>query len=47
MTATGSPAITPPSNGPITDAQVRSYVLSHRVPHALSLPRPPRPRAPG
>jgi len=35
MIATGSPAITPPSNGPITDAQVRSYVLSHRVRHAL------------
>ena len=36
MAATGSPAITPPGNGPITDAQVRSYVLSHRVRHALS-----------
>jgi hypothetical protein len=35
LTATGERAITPP-NGLITDAQVRSYVLSHPVPRALS-----------
>ena len=32
--ATGGAAIAP-SNGPITDAQVRSYVVSHRVPAAV------------
>jgi hypothetical protein len=29
---TGAAAIVPPPDSPITDAQVRAYVLSHRVP---------------
>jgi hypothetical protein len=32
--ATGSPAITPVANAQITEAQVRTYVLSHRLPRA-------------
>jgi hypothetical protein len=35
ITATGEPAITPPADGQITDAQVRRYVQSHRLPQAL------------
>jgi hypothetical protein len=31
----GRPAISPPPNAQITETQVRSYVLSHRVPRAL------------
>lgn len=31
----GRPAISPSPNAQITEAQVRSYVLSHRVPRAL------------
>ena len=31
----GHPAITPQGGQPITEAQVRSYVLSHRVPGTL------------
>ena len=35
LPASGRAAIpAPPANAQITDAQVRSYVLSHRVPHA-------------
>lgn len=33
--ATGETAIVPPASGRITTAQVRSYVLSHRIPRAL------------
>jgi hypothetical protein len=33
--STGGAAIAPAANGPITDAQVRSYVVSHRVPAAV------------
>jgi hypothetical protein len=36
MTASGSTAVPPAEHGAITEAQVRSYVLTHRVPHALS-----------
>jgi hypothetical protein len=35
LPAVGRPAITPFANATITAAQVRSYVLSHRVPFAL------------
>lgn len=35
LPASGRAAITPAANAQITDAQVRSYVLSHRVPRAL------------
>lgn len=35
LPASGGAAITPLANSQITDAQVRSYVLSHRVPRAL------------
>jgi hypothetical protein len=33
--ASGGAAISPPANGQITDEQVRSYVLAHRVPPAV------------
>jgi hypothetical protein len=32
--ASGQPAISPPENAQISDAQVRSFVLSHHVPRA-------------
>ena len=32
--ASGQPAISPPSNAQISDAQVRSFVMSHHVPRA-------------
>jgi hypothetical protein len=35
LPASGGAAIAPAANGQITDAQVRSYVLSHRVPPAV------------
>jgi len=35
LTASGERAIIPPPGGQITDAQVRRYVQSHRIPQAL------------